>query len=184
MLIDQIYQIATSPHYSSEIARKFLARATEGNLTRDEESASHFCVYFLPYNPKTEQVFIVHHKKSGLWLAPGGHIDKGELLLEALMREMKEELGVNYDPPTGFEPFLLTITPIENPRQPCKVHYDFWYGIPTNGNDFHVDPREFYDTRWLSITDARKLVTDPPNLEALKNTEDIFAKALNEVIIN
>jgi 8-oxo-dGTP diphosphatase len=177
MLIDEIQKTAASQLYPPEIAKQFLTRAEVGNLTRDEEVQSHFCVYFLPYNPKTEQVFIVAHKKSGLWLSPGGHIDKGELLLETLKRELKEELGVEYNPVADLKPFLLTITPIENQNQKCKTHYDFWYGIPTDGSDFKVDPREFNETRWLSISEARKLVTDPPNLEALAKIEEIFAKA-------
>jgi 8-oxo-dGTP pyrophosphatase MutT (NUDIX family) len=176
MLIDQIQEVVSlSP--DSAVADKFLARVADGALTRDENPPSHFCVYFLPYNSKTEQVFIVAHKKSGLWLSPGGHVDKGELLFETLEREMKEELGVDYHAPVGFNPFLLTITPIENRVQPCKVHYDIWYAIPTNGSDFNVDPREFHETRWLTIAEARKLVIDPPNLEALAKIEEIFAKA-------
>ncbi len=176
MLIDQIQEVV-SLFPDSPIAGKFLVRANENLLTRDENPVSHFCVYFLPYNSKTKQVFIVAHKKSGLWLSPGGHIDRGELLVEALEREIKEELGVDYHAPVSFNPFLITVTPIENPIQPCKMHYDVWYAIPTDGSDFNVDPREFHETQWLTIAEARKLVTDSPNLTALTKIEEIFAEA-------
>ena len=47
-------------------------------------------------------VFVVHdgrvllhrHKRLGLWLPPGGHIDEGELPDEAAIRETLEESGV------------------------------------------------------------------------------------------
>ncbi len=159
------------------VSGRYLARLAEGNLTRDEDVASHFCVYFLPYDPKTERVFIVHHKKSGLWLSPGGHIDRNEQLHEALEREAHEELGISYRAPAGLKPFLLTITPIVHGITPCKMHYDIWFGIPTDGSDFMVDPREFHETRWLTIADARKIVIDPSNLEALDKIEEVFAKA-------
>ncbi len=157
-----------------EVFEMFLARFYEGQPTRDEEKASHFCVYFLPYNPGSKKVFIVHHKKSGLWLSPGGHIDKGETPLEALAREMKEELGVAYEPSANSQPFLLTITPIENAIQPCKAHYDLWFSVRQDGGHFQIDPREFHQTRWLTVAEARELVTDPPNLEALENIEQNF----------
>ncbi len=130
--------------------------------------------YFLPYNQKTKQIFIVHHKKSGLWLFPGGHIDKDELLMKTLNREIDEELGVKNKIKGEIKPFLLTITHINNSTQPCKEHLDIWYRFQTDGNDFNVDPREFHQTKWVSIPEAKKLVTDTPNLQALDKMEQLF----------
>jgi len=149
----------------------YLQRMKEGSPTRDENPQSHFCVYFFPYNPKNKKVFVIHHKKSGFWLSPGGHVDKGETLLQALNREIKEELGVEDFFKGDQPPFLLTITPIENKVQPCKMHYDVWYLLPTDGNNFKVDPAEFHDMKWLAIEEARKIMVDRANLEALEVIE-------------
>ncbi|MFA6042312.1 MAG: NUDIX domain-containing protein [Patescibacteria group bacterium] len=156
---------------SPEIVAKFRERLEEGKWTRDENPQSHFCAYFLPYNPETKEVFIVHHKKSGLWIAPGGHIDEGETLFQTLNREIEEELGVKQFFSSSQMPFLLTITPIEMQTHPCKMHYDIWYLVQTNGKNFQIDPKEFLATKWLSIEAARKYVTDPPNLKALEMIE-------------
>jgi len=112
----------------------------------------------------------VHHKKSGLWLSPGGHIDGGETLLQALNREIDEELGIK-DFFAEARPFLLTITLIKNVILPCKEHYDVWFLLPTDGRNFNIDPTEFHETRWLAIDEARKLVTDAANVEALNAVE-------------
>lgn len=40
------------------------------------------------------KVLLVKHKKLGIWLNPGGHIDEGELPHEAAEREFFEETGV------------------------------------------------------------------------------------------
>lgn len=169
MLYDQIAKIIdVSICDNRDTCTKYLKRLEEGDLTRDENPKSHFCAYFFPYNPKNKKVFIIHHKKSGLWLSPGGHIDEGEGLLDTLNREINEELGVKNFFKESQSPFLLTITPIENKTQPCKAHFDIWYLMKTDGNLFEIDPREFHNTRWMTINEARKIVTDPPNRKALE----------------
>jgi 8-oxo-dGTP pyrophosphatase MutT (NUDIX family) len=149
-----------------ETYRRFLRRIDEGNLVRSENEKSHFCVYFLPYNPITRKIFIVHHKKAGLWLTTGGHIEKGESVVETLIREIKEELGLELVPEQIGNPFLLTITEINNPPQVCRAHFDIWYLIPTDGENFNLDLEEFYESKWVSLRQARKVVTEPNHLKA------------------
>lgn len=149
----------------------FKERIKEGSFSRDENLQFHFCVYFLPYNSKNKKVFITHHKKSGLWLSPGGHMDRGETLLEALNREIGEELGIKNCFKEEQLPFLMTITPIENNAQPCKIHYDVWYLVSTDGSNFNIDPAEFHDAKWLTIKEAKKIVIDKANIKALKIVE-------------
>jgi 8-oxo-dGTP pyrophosphatase MutT (NUDIX family) len=166
-LAEQLRAVAAAAPCTPEVRARFFERIEQGRLTHDEDGVTHFCVYFLPYNPATKQVFIVHHKKSGLWISPGGHVDRGETLHETLEREMFEELRVSGEVAGLDKPFLLTITEIDNPPQPCRRHFDVWYPVPTDGTAFTVDMEEFHETRWLSVAGARELVTDPNNLTAL-----------------
>jgi 8-oxo-dGTP pyrophosphatase MutT (NUDIX family) len=115
-----------------------------------------------------KKVFIVHPKKSGLWISPGGHMDKGETLLAALNREINEELGIKNFFTQEPAPFLLTITPMENKAHRCKSHYDIWYLVPTDGSNFKIDPEEFHDTKWMTIEEAERVVTDSANRRALE----------------
>ncbi len=174
-LYEEIKAVIDPKLCNEQIANYWLERLEKRDLTRDDGNVSHFCCYFLPYNSATKQVFIVYHKKSGLWLSPGGHIDKDESLMQTLNREIGEELGVKENIKEDIRPFLLTITPIENRVKPCKEHLDIWYRFPADGSEFNVDPKEFYTTRWVSIEQARQLITDPPNLEALHKMEQFFA---------
>jgi 8-oxo-dGTP pyrophosphatase MutT (NUDIX family) len=173
-LASQITEIVSAlPNQDPIIRQRFLERAREGELTRDENDQSHFCAYFLPYNPETGQYFIVHHKKAGLWLAPGGHVDKGEDLLTTLNREIDEELGVKNAFTELPEPFLISTTTIDRETQPCKEHLDFWFLFKTDGNNFHVDPHEFYSTMWTDAAGAKKIMIDPANLQAMDVVENI-----------
>lgn len=167
-LADQLRKIVDPSLCDEEqVYLSFLQRIEQGNLIRDEDEKSHFCVYFLPYNPDTQKVFITHHKKSDLWISPGGHIEKGETLLDALVREIKEELGLDFDIEEIDAPFMISITEIDNPPQLCRSHYDIWYLISTDGGDFNIDSQEFHEARWVTLSRARELVTDPNNIKAL-----------------
>ena len=164
--------IQKTPSEDENTKMRFIERVEKGAFTRDENLASHFCVYFLPYNKKTRKVFIVHHKKSGLWIGPGGHIDKGEDLHTTLNREIFEELGVKHFYKETPIPFLLTLTPIESTKRSCRFHFDIWFLMETDGSNFHVDPKEFYTTNWASFDEARKKSTNKANLKAFEIIEN------------
>jgi 8-oxo-dGTP pyrophosphatase MutT (NUDIX family) len=168
ILSDIIRDTLVDPNIAThEVGAEFFKKLKEDGYSRDENPISHFVVYFTIYNPASKQVFITHHKKSGEWLFPGGHLDKGESPAETLTRELREELGLIYEIPVHQKPFLLTITHIDTANYACKTHFDVWYAIPTDGKDFQIDPSEFHATKWLSPEEARALITDEPNLEAL-----------------
>lgn len=172
---NQIKSFAASVKASEKTRQDFLRLLASGKYLRGEGSEEHFGVYFLPYNPKTKQVFLIHHEKAELWLSPGGHIDNGETPLETLRREVREELGIEINPNENTQPFFLStveITP-KPQRRGCRKHYDIWFLIETDGGDFEVDPREFLESRWVTINEARGLVTDPSTLEALDIIESM-----------
>ncbi|HBI17649.1 MAG: hypothetical protein UR60_C0006G0018 [Candidatus Moranbacteria bacterium GW2011_GWF2_34_56] len=143
---------------------KFLERFREGNLTKHKNPKSHFCAYFAAYDPKAKEFFIGHHKKSGLWLFNGGHIDGDEMIKDCLIREIGEEWGLDgsnfkISPPTFF-----TITEIDNPtKQPCNFHFDLWCFLEIDKNNFKPIEsnllEEFYEYGWKSLEEARKLAT-------------------------
>ena len=162
---------------SEGIALKFLQRIDEENITRDEDPKSHFCVYFAAYDLKQKQFFIGHHKKSGLWLFNGGHIDKGEVSLEAVEREIEEEWGIKMPVSSIKDPRLLTITKIDNPtKQTCRRHYDIWYFISVNKDEFFPSQEnlntEFYNVKWITSVEAKCIVTDPNTFKAMKLLEE------------
>ena len=164
---------------TSPVTEEFIGRAGEGQLTRDENPYTHLCVYFAGYDKEIKKVFIGHHKKSGLWLFNGGHIDKGETPEEALEREIGEEWGVKIKLEVIGEPKLLTITPINNPtKQKCTKHFDIWFFVPLSEAEFKPDQSlletEFHTTGWKSIDEAKELITDANTLLAIDEFEKLF----------
>lgn len=154
---------------SEDVKQQYVNRLAEGNIVRDENQISHFCSYFLPYRLSDKKVFLEAHKKSGLWLSPGGHIDPGETPGEAAEREMKEELEIEQ---LVDEAKLLTVTHIKRDVRFCAVHYDIWYFVPVDDRILPTRKEgEFDDARWFTLDEAKKVLVDENNLKALNFVE-------------
>ncbi|MCK9378788.1 MAG: NUDIX domain-containing protein [Candidatus Moranbacteria bacterium] len=142
---------------------------------------SHFCAYFAAYDPKAKQVFVGHHKKSGLWLFNGGHIDEGETMSEILVREIGEEWGLDGNDFEIKPPAFLIITEIDNPtKQPCNFHYDLWCFVSVDKNNFNPDKskllEEFHEAGWKSLDEARSLIKEKNTLLAIEFVESNYFK--------
>lgn len=73
---------------------------------------------------------MIKHRKTGRWMHPGGHVEEGEALDEALRREIMEETGLQID-------FLETYD--HYPENPDKLHFRqlpiaFYSHIRDSGN--------------------------------------------------
>lgn len=186
-LTEQI-KIIVGKNSDLPVVKEYMHRVKKGNLTRDENPISHFCVYFAAFDPDSKLIFIGHHKKSGLWLFNGGHIDKNEILEETLYREIHEEWGVQVDLQSVGEPKLITITDINDPtfiqNNKCTRHFDIWYFVPISKTAFMPDKEkidtEFHEVGWKNIEEARALVIDPSTILALNEFEKIFNKSVSE----
>lgn len=181
-LTNEIKKLIVNTQLTNETRNKFVERLKNKILTRAEGELSHFCVFFIAIDPVAKMVFIGHHKKSNRWIPNGGHIDKGELARETVTREIGEEWGIKANQAMIGTPKLLNITEIENPEQwsVCKTHYNIWYFVEVDINNFNVDEKlvleEFYETKWLNITDARKLIANTPSvIEAIDIIENNFS---------
>lgn len=157
---------------AENVRRKFLTRLDEGYLTRSENPLSHLCVYFAAFDPEARQVFIGHHKKSGLWLFNGGHMDPGETPLDTVIREAHEEWGMLLAPSLIPQPAHISLTKIEHPeRQICQWHYDFWHFLPFHRDSFLPKDAslrtEFFSYGWKTYPEATALLTSQPTVEAL-----------------
>ena len=50
--------------------------------------------------------------------------------------------------------------------------HDIWHQVETDGKDFEIDDTEYHEVRWVTISEARKLITDPANILALNALEN------------
>ena len=172
---DAIEQMLREIDAPADTKRQYAERLVQGQPTRDENPTTHFCSYFLPYRLSDQKIFLEAHKKSGLWLAPGGHIDPGETPLEAAERELDEELSLKQSIEKAK---FLTITYIKRDVRACTIHYDIWHFVPIEDGVTLPTTKEgeFDDARWFSLDEARKVVTDESNLKAIDFVEKIILR--------
>ncbi|KKQ97410.1 MAG: hypothetical protein UT24_C0008G0079 [Candidatus Woesebacteria bacterium GW2011_GWB1_39_12] len=170
-LATQLKKLASIEIGREEVRLKFIERLQNELLTRDERQLTHVAVFVMAIDISKSMVYIGHHKKSDRWIPHGGHVDKGELIEQTLEREIQEEWGIQMKANDIGEPEFLTITEIENPKQwkVCRRHYDVWYFVRVNNEDFEVDPEllheEFHEARWVNLNDARNLVGNTPTVQ-------------------
>jgi len=69
----------------------------------------HLVAYFVPIDLKTKKLLLINHLKSGLWLPPGGHVEKDENPIDTVKREMQEELYLHAKF-ISTKSFFITIT--------------------------------------------------------------------------
>lgn len=69
------------------------------------QSHKHFAVSGLVVNQEGTKLLMVYHKKLGVWVIPGGHLEPDELPHEGALREVFEETGVKATVESGVSPF-------------------------------------------------------------------------------
>lgn len=93
-----------------------------------------YCLVATAYVVRGDKTLLLKHKKLGLWLPPGGHVEPGETPDEAVRREVREETGLEIEfvePPRAPAMADERVTSL---HQPQRVQVE---AIP--GHDHHFD---------------------------------------------
>lgn len=127
-----------------------------------DDPPQHLVSYFMLYDAPQQKLLLVDHRKAGLWLPSGGHVEVDENPQETVIRECLEELGVEANF-LSTTPLFLTVTPTVGSVAP-HTDVSFWYllqGDCTHSLQFDED--EFYQVRWFAL-DALPLERSDPHL--------------------
>ena len=99
-------------------------------------------------------IVLLHHKRLGIWVQPGGHIEAGESPQQAALRESREETGLPIRHPSGGAR-LVHIDAHDGGRG--HRHYDFRYVLWGMGTTPTPALGESQQVRWCTPTDALSL---------------------------
>jgi 8-oxo-dGTP pyrophosphatase MutT (NUDIX family) len=91
-------------------------------------------------------VVLVKHKRLGIWLQPGGHVDPGETPWDGARREAHEETGLAVDF-AGGAPQLVHVD--VHPGGRGHTHLDLRYLVEAEDADPHPPEDESQDIAWF-----------------------------------
>lgn len=101
-------------------------------------------------------VLLLKHKRLGIWLQPGGHIDSGETPWEGALRECREEAGldVSFTGPVDVDgvPELIHVDVHAGGRG--HTHLDLRYLIDGGAADPEPPEGESQEIDWFTWSDA------------------------------
>jgi 8-oxo-dGTP diphosphatase len=110
---------------------------------KGDAAVRHLTASMVVFDQHTQMVLLVHHKASGVWMFPGGHVDAGEDPAAAAVREVFEETGV-YPMIVGPPPIVLPgMSWLPSPWLTCEIPApakpDRGPGKPAEAAHKHVD---------------------------------------------
>lgn len=126
------------------------------------------------------KVLLVHHKKLGVWLGPGGHVEKNETPEQTVIREVKEETGLDVDVIGDKDNNLSDAdTDVSSLHSPyvilCELigdhyHNDIVYLCKISGDsrDIRYDKNESIDIGFFGINDLDDIKLFPNSRRLLE----------------
>lgn len=129
-------------------------------IKKPDMPAKHLVSYFLLLDEDRSEVLLVDHKKSGLWLPSGGHVEINEDPKETVRRECLEELGIEAD--FWYEdPIFLTST-VTVGLTAGHIDVSLWYVLKGDSKSTYVfDKEEFNGVKWFGLDSMPYSQSDP-----------------------
>lgn len=129
-------------------------------IAKPDVPHKHLVAYFVLFDEKAAKILLTDHRKSGLWLPAGGHVEINEDPKETARRECLEELNVQAD----FwceDPLFLTST-VTVGLTPGHVDVSIWYILKGDITHPYVfDEREFKAIEWFDFDKIPYEKSDP-----------------------
>lgn len=157
---------------------QFLASG-ENLLTRENEAA-HFTVSAWIVNQTFTKVLVAYHNLFDSWGWMGGHVEGETDLLQAAIREVKEESGLAEVEPVSETIFSLEVLEVaahlkKGKVVPAHLHLNVTYLLRAEEEaEITHKPDENSAVAWMTPVEAVERSTEPP-------MQDIYRK-LNEKV--
>lgn len=119
-------------------------------IAKPDLPPQHLVSYFALVDAAAHKLLLVDHRKAGLWLPSGGHVEPDEDPAATVEREVLEELGI----PAIFRfaaPLFLTVTQTVG-TSAGHTDVSLWYVLRGDATTpLAFDAEEFYGVQWFAF---------------------------------
>ena len=122
--------------------------SSDTNIFRTRKPATpikHLVCYTVLCDNKKQKVLLLEHKQAELFLPSGGHVEKNEMPYETVIRELREELGIEAKFVLKEWKIPFFVTQVETVGKTAgHTDVDLWYLLEENSeNQINKDSQDF-----------------------------------------
>lgn len=122
-------------------------------IEKPDVPPKHLVSYFVLVDD--EKLLLIEHLKAGLWLPPGGHVEKNEHPAETVKREIQEELGTTAEF-ISHKPFFITINKTVN-IDAGHTDVSLWFLLEGDSSvEFNFSEDEMSSYKWFALDEILK----------------------------
>jgi 8-oxo-dGTP pyrophosphatase MutT (NUDIX family) len=143
-------------------------------FSRQRVVPGHFTASAFVLCPERRRVLLIHHKKLGRWLQPGGHVEPSDVdLAAAAQREVAEETGIVVAAPLGDGIFDVDVHQIPvTPKIGAHRHFDVRFAFLAKSLDVQASD-EVLGVRWVELDAARSLTDEDSVLRCVERLRQL-----------
>ncbi|MFA6958836.1 MAG: NUDIX hydrolase [Thermoanaerobaculia bacterium] len=121
-------------------------------------------------DPEGSRLLLHHHRRLDRWLQMGGHVDSGESVIDAALREAREESGLEAIALPARAPFDIDVHAIPAGKgEPPHLHFDVRFIVrAANPASIRIAPAESNDLRWFELDEAIDAMKSPESRRAIE----------------
>lgn len=159
-----------------DINKKKIGKTAERDVYKFKEGEYHIVVTGIIMNSKNEILISkrAEHKKFGLmWECSGGSILAGETSLEGIIRELKEELGIEFSKKEA-----IFLKEIRRDKIPPDFKNLWLFKRDINKKEITFPDGESIDAKWVTIDEFMKMCRNKEIVPTVDFGIDEYHKAL------
>lgn len=150
-------------------ALRDLLRSSPAPLSRATFDPGHVTASAFIVDRDGSRLLLHHHRRLDRWLQMGGHVDAGESVVDAALREAREESGLDTLELAPALPFDIDVHAIPAGKgEPAHQHFDVRFIVRASDPEaIRIARDESNDLRWFSLDDAIAAMNSPESARAI-----------------